>query len=68
MEGLKSTESSVLWVPSHIHIRDAIVSSSIFADRGAGGGGAVNVPAAGGGANNEDRIDPNIDPELAMAL
>lgn len=35
MEGLKSTESSVTWVPNNVPIRDAITSSNIFADRGA---------------------------------
>lgn len=67
MEGLKSTESSVTWVPNHVAIRDALTSSNIFADRS-----AADKPAAGGSAaggnNNDLGVDPNMDPELAMVL
>lgn len=67
MEGLKSTESLTVWVPANVAIRDAITGSSIFADRS----GAEKAAPGGGapsGGNNDLGVDPNIDPELAMAL
>ena len=63
---MKSTESTVVWVPSNIVIRDAITGSAIFADRAADVGQSGGAP--GGGNNNDFAVDPNMDPELAMVL
>lgn len=45
---------------------DAIVSSPIFTGDGESGGGFAAAPA--GGAGFEFGVDPNLDPELALAL
>lgn len=66
MQGLKSTQSLTVWVPCAVPIRDAITSSSIFADRSGGEKAVPSAPSAGG--NNDLAVDPNMDPELAMAL
>jgi 26S proteasome regulatory subunit N10 len=62
INGKEGTSSHLVTIPPGPHLSDALVSSPIL--QGEDGGGA----AAGGGGGYEFGVDPNDDPELALAL
>ena len=68
----KDENSNLLTVPAGPHIlSDMLISSPIYmnaTDIGGGLGAAAGAAAGAGGAGFEFGIDPNADPELAMAL
>jgi 26S proteasome regulatory subunit N10 len=68
----KDENSNLLTVPAGPHIlSDMLIQSPIYMNATDIGGGMASVPGAGaamGGGGFEFGIDPNADPELAMAL
>ncbi|XP_037091945.1 26S proteasome non-ATPase regulatory subunit 4-like [Pollicipes pollicipes] len=63
INGKDGTGSHLVTVPTGPHLSDALVSSPIL--QGEDGAGA---PGIGGGSGFEFGVDPNEDPELALAL
>jgi len=63
INGKEGTSSHLVTVPPGPHLSDALVSSAIV--QGEDGSGGV---AAAGGGGFEFGVDPNDDPELALAL
>jgi len=61
INGKEGTSSHLVTIPPGPHLSDALVSSPIL--QGEDGGAAV-----GGGGSFEFGVDPNDDPELALAL
>jgi 26S proteasome regulatory subunit N10 len=59
--------SHLVVIPAGILPSDVLISSPIIAGEG-GGMGSFGAPSAGGGAAEFGGVDPNLDPELAMAL
>lgn len=64
INGKEGTSSHLVTVPPGPHLSDALVSSPIVQGEDGSGG----VAAAGGGGGFEFGVDPNDDPELALAL
>jgi len=62
MKALEGTASHLVTVPPGPHLSDALISSPVI--QGEDGQGAVGL----GGSGFEFGIDPNEDPELALAL
>lgn len=63
INGKEGTSSHLVTIPPGPHLSDALVSSPIL--QGEEGGSAA---AGGGGGGYEFGVDPNDDPELALAL
>jgi len=63
VNGRDGTGSHLVTIPPGPHLSDALISSAII--QGEDGAGAV-IPSGGGGF--EFGVDPNEDPELALAL
>jgi len=63
LNGKEGTGSHLVTVPTGPHLSDALVSSPIL--QGEDGAGAAGL---GGGSGYEFGVDPNEDPELALAL
>jgi len=63
INGKEGTSSHLVTIPPGPHLSDALVSSPIVQGEDGVGGGA-----AGGGGGFEFGVDPNDDPELALAL
>jgi len=64
INGKEGTGSHLVTIPPGPHLSDALVSSAILQGEDGGAGGA----AAGQGGSFEFGVDPNDDPELALAL
>lgn len=62
IKALEGTASHLVTVPPGPHLSDALISSPVI--QGEDGSGAVGI----GGSGFEFGIDPNEDPELALAL
>ncbi|XP_038720399.1 26S proteasome non-ATPase regulatory subunit 4 homolog isoform X2 [Tripterygium wilfordii] len=61
--------SHIVHVPSGPSaISDVLISTPIFTGDGEGGSGFAAAAAAGGGSGYDFGVDPNLDPELALAL
>lgn len=70
-QGSESPNCHFLDVPNGVaHITDVMITSPILQpeDSGMGGGGAPGEAAAGGDPMANLGFDPNMDPELAMAI
>jgi len=63
INGKEGTSSHLVTIPPGPHLSDALVSSPIVQ-----GEDGVGGAAAGGGGGYEFGVDPNDDPELALAL
>ncbi|KAL9391296.1 hypothetical protein Peur_015216 [Populus x canadensis] len=67
---VNSNESShiVHIPPGGVAISDALMSTPVFTGDGEGGSGFAVAAAAAGGGDFDFGVDPNLDPELALAL
>ncbi|CAM6089422.1 unnamed protein product [Calypogeia fissa] len=75
---ISNENSHIVHVPPQTILSDVLISSSIFTGDGEGGSGfaaaaaagaaAAAAAAAGGAGGFEFGVDPNLDPELALAL
>ncbi|KAL4319721.1 hypothetical protein GQ457_18G018230 [Hibiscus cannabinus] len=55
--------------PGQNALSDVLISTPVFTGDGEGGSGFAEATAAGSGVSNFDfGVDPNVDPELALAL